>query len=614
MGAALQLQVLPVSGSASMNENTSQVRIVLSIATNNGTYNEEGSTAGYLTLDGTQIASLAAKKVYINTTTTLYDRVHTVAHQPDGSRSITVKAAFDVNTATRWIYAEETAALETIPRAATLTVPVFTLGKPGTLRIERTADFTCSVDYMLGSRMGALLDHSRDTQVVWTPPLSLAREFPDAPSAEATVRITTWSGETQIGQRSYPATLLAGDQLAPRIDGVSVELVNSNPVIRSWNVAVKGKSRFAYQVEATAREGAEIADCTVRIGSVGIRGLSNTSPLMNQSGTLIPLVTVTDSRGKVATAQGEALTVHHYAPPAFRDSRVVRCSSQGVADSAGQYAAVSAVADCADVGGRNTLTLRCRYRAVGGAWSGYTPLTSGEVTVLPGFDISTSYEVEVEAGDTVGEKRTVVYTLPTADVAFHLRQGGSGAAFGKYAERDGWLESQWNVDLRGNRLTGLADAEADSDAVSRAVLTSAIAAAAAETAQALSAAQQETGADMDALESRLQTLIALLAPPELLMDVEYLTAEQWNGAPVYVMAVDYGALPNQTEAENYTLPAGLNVISMEGFAVGAAYNIPIPGYYAVESMGYNRESGNLWISTTADLSGYHGYIRVKYTK
>ena len=111
-----------------------------------------------------------------------------------------------------------------------------------------------------------------------------------------------------------------------------------------------------------------------------------------------------------------------------------------------------------------------------------------------------------------------------------------------------------------------------------------------------------------------QELEAATAAPEMVPGTEYATGEKWNGAPVYVMAVDYGALPNDDEAENYDLPAGLNVISMEGFAVGPAYNIPIPGYYAVESMGYNRGTGNLWLSTTADLSAYHGYIRVKYTK
>ena len=603
MGAALQLQVLPVSGSASVVDNTSQVRILLTITTNNGTYNEEGSTAGYLTLDGTQIASLAARKVYLNTTTTLYDRVHTVAHHDDGSRSVTVQAAFDVNTATRWIYAEETAVLETIPRAATLTVPVFTLGRPGTLRIDRAADFTCSVDYVLGDESGTLLEKSKETQLVWTPPLSLARAFPDAPAGEATLTVTTWRGETVIGQRSYGAVLRAGEELAPQIGAVTVECVSDNAAIHSWGVAVKGKSRLAFSVQATAQEGAAIESGTFGCGGAVGHGLQGETGLLQRAGLFVPRISVTDSRGKTAQTQLQTVKVYDYAPPAFRQSAVFRADSSGVADGAGSCAAVSAAADCADIGGHNDLQLRCRYRAVGGAWSGYTALADGEVTVLHGFDISTSYEVEVEAADTVGEKRTVVYTVPTAQVAFHLRQGGSGAAFGKYAERDGWLESEWGVDLRGNRLTGLAAPEEDGDAVSRAAL-----------AQALSSAAQETAQTMTELESRLQTLIALLAPPELVPGVEYPTAEQWNGAPVYVMAVDYGALPNDDEAENYDLPAGLNVISMEGFAVGPAYNIPIPGYYAVESMGYNRGTGNLWLSTTADLSAYHGYIRVKYTK
>jgi ABC-type amino acid transport substrate-binding protein len=100
----------------------------------------------------------------------------------------------------------------------------------------------------------------------------------------------------------------------------------------------------------------------------------------------------------------------------------------------------------------------------------------------------------------------------------------------------------------------------------------------------------------------------------MLLNTEYALNEKWSGKQVYAMVVDYGALPNAKEGSNDTLAANLDIISISGFAVGDAYVVPAPGYYAIQNMGYTKSTGNLWISTTIDMSGYHGYITVKYTK
>jgi hypothetical protein len=112
---------------------------------------------------------------------------------------------------------------------------------------------------------------------------------------------------------------------------------------------------------------------------------------------------------------------------------------------------------------------------------------------------------------------------------------------------------------------------------------------------------------------RIGTETEYINPP-MDLGIEYRTAERWNGKPVYTMLVDYGHMPDSTEGENYTLAPGLNVIDIRGFAAGEKYIIPVPGYFAIHNMGYTKASGNLWIETTRDLSNYHGYITVKYTK
>ena len=70
-------------------------------------------------------------------------------------------------------------------------------------------------------------------------------------------------------------------------------------------------------------------------------------------------------------------------------------------------------------------------------------------TMGGGLDSHTAYEVELSAVDTVGMERTICYTSSTAAVALHLRTGGIGAAFGKYAETDA-LECAWDASFSGD--------------------------------------------------------------------------------------------------------------------------------------------------------------------
>ena len=144
------------------------------------------------------------------------------------------------------------------------------------------------------------------------------------------------------------------------------------------------------------------------------------------------------------------VTVAAYYPPAITASMAARCAADGTEKDDGAYLKVKCAAQCADVQGHNTVVLRARFRPVGGAWSGYTALLPGAEQLLGGgLDSGTSYEVELSAEDTVGNVRVVRYTAATSRVTLHLRAGGMGAAFGKYAEQEA-LECVWPAVFYGD--------------------------------------------------------------------------------------------------------------------------------------------------------------------
>lgn len=442
MGVSLNLTVSKVAGSASIENNTSKVKIVLKATTTLDSYNESGDTTGYIELDGAKIADLKGKKLYLQSTTTLYSATKTVQHEEDGSKRVTVKASFDTKISAGVLTQTKALTLDTIPRAASLVVPVFTLGKQETIGINSVGDFDNEISYRFGSVSGSVMTRSDAEEVMWTPPLSLAEEIPAAGSGKGTLTVKTYSGETLIGTKDFSFTANVPEELGPVISAFVPEPVSDNQTVSGWGVLVKNKSRLGYRYSAEGQYGAEITKAEVSFA--GLTGGSET-PLLTQAGIFTPQLTVTDSRGKTATATAEDMEVYDYYAPVLTASNAYRSDSTGKEDESGAYIAVTAAADHAKVGGENALTLRARYRKVNGAWGGYTALDSQQINVLAGIAIDAAYEVEISAVDSVGESKTVVYAIPTAETAFHIREGGRGAAFGKYAEEDDMLDIAWGT-------------------------------------------------------------------------------------------------------------------------------------------------------------------------
>ncbi len=451
MGATLQLTAAAVAGSVNIAANTSEVEVALSITTFDGTYNLEGTTTGYIRLDGVQVASLAGKGVYQNTTTELYRGRHTVTHGPGGAKTVAVEAFFDVDTPmTEAKSAAVSVTLPQIPRAATMTVPTFTLGVPGKFGVDCPPGLTYEIYYQIEGTTGYAVERSQSPAPTWTPPMELAERMLYSSAYVGAMTIRTYSGETLVGSNSERFTVIIPAALNPVITALTAEPHSDNAVVESWGVAVQGKSRLHFTLTAEGQYGAQLTSGRFTVGGAVTEGFQGVTPLLTTAGDLPQEGRVTDSRGKVAVLALPALTVYPYTPPRLTDTAVFRCDSAGRAHESGTYASVRAEGSCAAVGGRNRVALRCRYRSGGGNWSDYTALVAGEAQLLSGFDATCGYEVELSAVDSLGEERRVLCTLPTEAVSLHLREGGDGAAFGKYAEKPGTLECAWEASLEKN--------------------------------------------------------------------------------------------------------------------------------------------------------------------
>ena len=340
-----------------------------------------------------------------------------------------------------------------------------TIGQANTLVVTRpSALYSFSFRYDFQGVSAAVSSEEltvvsqNDTRVVysWTPEESLSLAIPDSVSGSGTLTMTVAfnSSIPQLSNpnyctKTYAFTAYVPDTMRPSAT-LTVALVNDNDLLAQWGLWVRGMSCLQYTVEASAVGGASLAECRFTFAGQTVKGFSGTTAPIGMAGTLTPTAVVTDSRGRTTTVSAPAVSVFDYQTPSMQTSVAFRCNAAGVEDSGGACLRVKATGSCWPLDGRNTVTLRARYRPVGGTYGGYTTLVSGLTTqIAETLDKDTTYEVELSAIDTVGSVRAVSYTSSNAAVAFHLRSGGVGAAFGKLADSP-MLQCAWDAGFDGD--------------------------------------------------------------------------------------------------------------------------------------------------------------------
>lgn len=342
-----------------------------------------------------------------------------------------------------------------------------TLSKSGmflgeTLRVQTNSvnsQFFHEIWYTFGGHTGFAedFDGTSGTEGIYnwadlTPRLDLAAYLPNATSGTCTVYLRTYTDRTKttrVGEdQSASFTLHIPQDMVPAAS-LALRVVNDNSVINGWGVCVKGYSRLAYEVTADGAYGSYIQNCQFSFAGKTAMGLSGMVEV-NQAGSFTPSIKVTDSRGRSVTVTGEEITVFDYSEPTIGQLTVQRCDANGVVDNEGAYIRVQGTfAPGASIDGHNRVTTVCRYRQIGGSWSSNTTVVDAGTVIGGGIPATKTYEAEITVTDAVGGSKTVSVIIPTAEVTFHLREGGKGAAFGKYAEKDA-LECAWDADFQGD--------------------------------------------------------------------------------------------------------------------------------------------------------------------
>ena len=387
-----------------------------------------------------------------------------IDHESDGSKTFTVSAF------SGWLYGNgdynapaQSFELPTIPRATVPSMGAATIGEEVTISLPRASGtFTHTLTYSFGSASGTI-GSALGTSAVWRLPESLAAQIPHDPGGTGTLTCVTYSGSTLIGSKTIAFTASVPGSMKPALTPgwATVTYDNSGTkasAIRAW---VQGYSKARAEFDdsrITCKQGASVRGYSITyLGKTVSESPYRTETIGGTAATV--RCTVTDSRGLSAYEDFE-IAIHPYAPPALTGARLYRADGDGAASDSGTHIAGRATANYSSIGGENAATIRGYWKAVGGSYGSGEALSSGVTGIISGSAvISTerSYVAKLVITDSLGNTAEFEDSIPTERVAFHLKEGGNGAAFGKVAETEYALElaEDWELKIGGKSLFDL---------------------------------------------------------------------------------------------------------------------------------------------------------------
>ena len=476
--------------------NTSKVRILWQSTQTGESWNGYTRTAKYYVSinGGAETEYMVSYTLPQNATATIVDTTITVTHKPDGSGSITVRTWMDTSISVGVVTQTKSLTLATIPRASSIdALSCSTAYFNGTITYKYTpksASFynRCNIALNLDGTYTAVktinLGQKGATQQTATVILAeseLSTIYNKLPSAKkGTLRFTfrTYSDSgysTQIGDAPYKEVTLYIPDIDATKPTATMTLTPVSSLSSPFNTLyIKGKSK----VTVALASGAGKYGATVTSYKVSVAGKSSTPPYTSgylvTPGSVTITGTVTDSRGYSRTYTNTITVVDYSSPqilPISTESEVVaaRCDSSGNLSETGTYLKIKAKRSYSKVyvsgANKNLCYIRYRYKKEGGTYSSWTTIlattaTSDEVTtgaLLGGaLSVTSSYVVEVQAVDSIGETGTTDLYLPTERVYMHKAGSIHSLGIGKYAEDENTVDiaDDMTVKVRGSLIVG----------------------------------------------------------------------------------------------------------------------------------------------------------------
>lgn len=258
----------------------------------------------------------------------------------------------------------------------------------------------------------------------------------------------------------------------------SVEM-SLTPVNKSgvkWeSLYVQNVSKVKAGFSGSGKYGADISSYKMTINNKSYSS-PYTSSVITLDGNVAVTGYATDTRGFTNNVP-DSITVIPYGKPRVlpaRDETTVicaRCNNNGELYDEGVYLRIKALRNyskiLSDGKQHNFCSLEYRWKTSNGEfddedWTTLIESTETDTDLVDKtitdvyFDTLNSYNVQLRAKDDVGNESAIeTYYIPTSKVDFNLKEGGGGAAFGKYAEESNVVDiaKDWDLHMKGHNVS-----------------------------------------------------------------------------------------------------------------------------------------------------------------
>ena len=372
-----------------------------------------------------------------------------IAHNADGTKSVTISVTFELNATISGTYrdvitASSTVTLNTIPRATqpTLSASSANMGAAVTVTMDRaSSSFTHDLSYKVDGGSYVSITTGRGTSYSWTVP-DVASSIPKATSVKLTLRCITKNGSTTIGTKYAYLTAKIPSDVVPPTPSLAI-LEATAGLAAQFGGFVQNKSALKVTVAATGIKGSTITAYQTTVLGKTYTGASFTTGLLTTSGSVTLSTKVKDSRGRWSAAKTTTITVQPYSTPKVQALRAFRVDASGAADEQGEYLRLDYRYTVAALNNKNTAKAVIEYkRTTAETWTTLQTVTalSADTSVkptTPTFPTDYQYDIRLTVTDWFGSFATFTATLPTGEVILDILGNGKGISFLKVAEKEG---------------------------------------------------------------------------------------------------------------------------------------------------------------------------------
>ena len=447
--------------------NYSMVTAILYYSRTNTGYKTYGSGKFGITINGETKTENKTITIEHNSNTEVIESKVKVLHNADGTKKITISGSGSISgTTLSSTTISSSVTLNTIPRKSSLTASNGTLGTAQILEVtKRATSFTHTITYKCGSASGTICSKSSSTSISWIPALSLASQNTTGTSVSVTLTITTYSGSTNIGSNTKTISCSIPASVKPTL---TVAVNDPNGYADMYGAFVRGLSKFKVVVTPTLAYGSAIKSYKTTANGGTYTSASFTTNILNSSGTLNVVSTITDNRGR-SNSKTVSIPVLNYNPPTISKLDVHRCEENGALNDRGEYVEVKFSAGVTKLSddNPNTASYKLRYKA--SADADYTEAIleslSNEYAVtnysfIFAADSGSSYDIEL----SVTDNHNTTYRTTTASTGFtlmHWNAAGNGMGIGKMSEFENVLDIGLETRFDGGILYIALPKEAD---------------------------------------------------------------------------------------------------------------------------------------------------------